>query len=153
ETSNQAGRFWGRAKARVLFTSILTPDFCEYPIDGKLIEAKNNQVHDEVIVGRGHAKRDVLALLFPPTTVYQLLRLPSRGPKLTLDEEVQLTIKIMQPLYQAFAEGGTSVSDHSRQEYLSAPVTSATMNIPSICSKISRGFLALPRWFRIQRSF
>src|SRR5436309_12656359 len=37
DTSTQAGRIWGRAKARVEFTSILAPDFCEYPIDATLI--------------------------------------------------------------------------------------------------------------------
>src|SRR5215831_3709918 len=33
EHSSQAGRLWGRAKAQPVFNSILTPDFCEYPID------------------------------------------------------------------------------------------------------------------------
>src|SRR5262247_680208 len=33
EQSNQAGRLWGRAKAQPVFTSMLTPDLCEYAID------------------------------------------------------------------------------------------------------------------------
>src|SRR5262249_28225347 len=96
--SKQAGHFHGKAKARLALTSILTSDFCEYPIDAKIVEAGRNKVEDGVIVGRGHAKRDAIALFFPPTTVYQLLRIPSRGPKLIVDNETPLTIKLLQPV-------------------------------------------------------
>src|SRR5215510_9056187 len=82
EYSSQAGRLWGRAKVQLVFSSILTPDFCEYAIDARLIGTKKYQVREEVITGRGHARRDAFALLFPPTTLYQLIRLPARGPKL-----------------------------------------------------------------------
>src|SRR5215831_18070498 len=101
ETSSKAGRLWGRAKAQVVFTSILTPDYCEYPIDATLIGTKKYQVREGVIVGRGHPRRDVFALLFPPTTLYQLIRLPARGPKLTMGEEEQLAIKLLDPVYVA----------------------------------------------------
>src|SRR5215831_7653134 len=37
ETSKEAGRLWGRAKAQLVFSSILMSDFCEYPIDATLI--------------------------------------------------------------------------------------------------------------------
>ena len=37
-------------------------------------------------------------LLFPPTTIYQLIRIPSRGPSLVLDAETPITIKLMEPL-------------------------------------------------------
>jgi len=96
--SKQAGHFYGKAKVRIALTSILTSDFCEYPIEAKIIEAGKYKVSDGVIVGRGHAKRDTFALLFPPTTVYQLLRTPSRGPKLLVDNEVPIVIKLLQPL-------------------------------------------------------
>jgi hypothetical protein len=49
-----------------------------------------------VVWGRGHAKRDLVWLLFPPTTIYQLLRTPSRGPKLEIDNETPLTVKLLQ---------------------------------------------------------
>jgi hypothetical protein len=96
--SKQAGHFFGRARARLALTSILTSDFCEYPIEAKIVEAGRNKVSDGVIVGRGHAKRDTIALLFPPTTIYQLLRIPSRGPKLVVDNETVVTIKLLQPV-------------------------------------------------------
>ena len=50
------------------------------------------------MVGRGHARRDLFELLFPPTTIYQLIRIPSRGPSLVLDAETPITIKLMEPL-------------------------------------------------------
>jgi hypothetical protein len=96
--SKEAGRFHGKARLRITLTSILTSDFCEYPIDAKVIEAGRYKVEDNVVWGRGHARRDVLALLFPPTTMYQLLRIPSRGPKLALDNETPLSIKLLEPL-------------------------------------------------------
>src|SRR5262247_2824161 len=46
EHSSQAGRLWGRAIAQPVFTSILTPDFCEYAIDARLIGAKKYQVRE-----------------------------------------------------------------------------------------------------------
>jgi hypothetical protein len=97
--SQQAGRLWGKARAHIVLTSILTPDLCEYPIDAKIVEAGAFNVADNVVSGNGHAKRDAVLLLFPPTTLYQVLRIPSRGPKLVLNTETPITIKLMQPLY------------------------------------------------------
>jgi hypothetical protein len=96
--SKQAGHFYGKAKVRMALTSILTSDLCEYPIDAKIIEVGKYKVSDGVIVGRGHAKRDTFALMFPPTTIYQLLRTPSRGPKLVVDNEDAIIIKLLQPI-------------------------------------------------------
>jgi hypothetical protein len=96
--SKEAGRFYGKAQIRLILDSILTSDSCEYPIDGKIIEVARNKVEDNVIWGGGHARRDVIALLFPPTTVYQLVRIPSRGPKLVVDHETPISIKLMQPV-------------------------------------------------------
>jgi hypothetical protein len=96
--SKQAGRIFGKARLKVTLHSILTSDFCEYPIDAKVIDVGRHKVKDEVVLGAGHAQRDVVALLFPPTTIYQLLRIPSRGPRLVLDNETALNIKLMQPV-------------------------------------------------------
>jgi hypothetical protein len=96
--SKQAGHFYGKAKVRIALTSILTSDFCEYPIDAKIVEVGKYKVSDGVIIGRGHAKRDAFALVFPPTTIYQLLRTPSRGPKLVVDNEVPIVVKLLQPV-------------------------------------------------------
>jgi hypothetical protein len=151
ESSNEAGRFWGRAKARVMFTALLTPDFCEYPIDATLVGAQKYQVDEEMIIGKGHARRDVFALLFPPTTLYQLIRLPARGPKLTIDEEQQLTIKLVQSVYLA-RSGSSPIAANAYGKQQTAPsgtTTSSTLN----CSNIRRGSMAFPLWTGILRSF
>jgi hypothetical protein len=123
--SKQAGHFHGRAKARLALTSILTSDFCEYPIEAKIVEAGRFKVEDGVIVGRGHAKRDAIALFFPPTTVYQLLRIPSRGPKLVVDNETVLTIKLLQPLSLGEASVFRAERNSSNIKTSSVPVLPA----------------------------
>src|SRR5262249_447002 len=95
-----------------VFSSILMPDFCEYPIDAALIGIKRYQVREDVIIGRGHARRDALALLFPPTTLYQLIRLPARGPKLSIRDEDQLTIKLLQPVYEPLSQSDPDRRTH-----------------------------------------
>jgi hypothetical protein len=113
--SKQAGRFRGKAQARIALTSILTADYCEYPIDAAVVEAGPYKIDENVVMGKGHAKRDVFALLFPPTTLYQLLRLPARGPQLIVDNETPLVIKLLQPLSigqpQAALGAGAVVED------------------------------------------
>jgi hypothetical protein len=106
--SKQAGRLWGRAHYEMSIDTILTPNECEYSIDAKLIEAGKYKVKKS-IVGKGHARRDALLWLFPPTTLYQLIRLPARGPKLILDEESSLAIRLLQPVHlqQSDANAGS----------------------------------------------
>src|SRR5262249_23309056 len=97
--SKQAGRLWGRAHLMMTIDSILTPSDCAYSIDSKLIEAGKYKVNKkETVVGKGHARRDVVLWMFPPTTLYQLIRLPARGPKLILDGETNLAIRLLQPV-------------------------------------------------------
>jgi hypothetical protein len=97
--SKQAGRLVGRAQTQIVLTSILAADSCEYPIEAKILEAGHNTVNgDGVVVGRGDARSDLIKLLFPPTTIYQLIRIPSRGPHLVIDRETPITIKLMEPL-------------------------------------------------------
>jgi len=106
--SQEAGRLVGKAQAHIILTSILTADLCEYPIDAKILAAGRFDAEDNVVLGRGHANRDALLLLFPPTTIYQVLRIPGRGPKLVLDSETPLTIKLMQPLHPEQALSSSS---------------------------------------------
>jgi hypothetical protein len=151
ETSGKAGRLWGRAKAQPVFTSILTPDYCEYPIDATLIGTKKYQVHEGVIVGRGHPRRDVLALLFPPTTLYQLIRLPARGPKLTIREEEQLVIKLTQSVYLARSQSDhAGAPDEVRQ--LTPAAVAPRPQTPE-CSKLSSSRVAFPTRLASLRSF
>lgn len=115
--SKQAGRLVGKARLHMTLNSILTSDLCEYPIDAKIIEAGRQKVEDNVVFGRGHWKRDIVTLLFPPTTVYQLLRIPSRGPKLVINNETAMTIKFMEPVSLG---GGTKVAANEEVKNLRA---------------------------------
>jgi hypothetical protein len=116
-TSKQAGRLVGRAQTEVVLTSILTADYCEYPIDAKIQDAGRYTANkDGVVVGRGHARRDVFELLFPPTTLYELIRIPSRGPRLIIDVETPITIKLMEPVtpQSAVPQADVAPSDGQR---------------------------------------
>src|SRR5438876_8898511 len=61
--SKEAGRIYGKAHLRITLTSILTSDLCEYPIVAKIIESGRHKVEDEVVFGRGHARRDLVCRL------------------------------------------------------------------------------------------
>jgi hypothetical protein len=135
-----------------VFTSILTPDYCEYPIDATLIGTGRHQVREETIIGRGHARRDVFALLFPPTTLYQLIRLPARGPKLTIDEEQQLTIKLVQSINLAASESSSIPTVMEQRRQSAAPVTALRSPIVE-CPRMRSGYIAFPGWSGILRSF
>src|SRR5437773_10728755 len=89
----------------------MNSDLCEYPIDAKIVEADRREVKDEVVWGRGHGHRDLIALLFPPSTIYQLVRTPSRGPKLVLDHETPVSIKILEPVSTAVVTTRVSEND------------------------------------------
>jgi len=151
ETSSKAGRLWGRAKAQVVFTSILTPDYCEYPIDATLIGVKKYQIQEGVIIGRGHPRRDALALLFPPTTLYQLIRLPARGPKLSIREEEQLVIKLMQSVYLAGYESDRRGATEQARQFTPAATAAKPQN-PE-CSKLSSSRVTFPTRLGSLRSF
>src|SRR5262245_29463836 len=127
--SKQAGRLLGKARLRMTLNSILTSDFCEYPIDAKFIDAGRQKVEDDVLFGSGHLKRDIVTLLFPPTTIYQLLRIPSRGPKLVINSETALTIKIMESV--SLGSGGKMTANEDI-EVLRARLDKLEKNLAAI---------------------
>ncbi len=48
------------------------------------------------ILGKGHAKRDVIEWMFPPLWPWKVLTLPARGPRPTLKGEETLTLRLME---------------------------------------------------------
>ena len=116
--SKQAGRLWGRAHYAMAIDTILTPNECEYSIDAKVIEAGKYKVKKS-IVGKGHARRDAVLWLFPPTTLYQLIRLPARGPKLTLEAESSIAIRLLQPVH--LQQSDANAGPVGRNAYSEAP--------------------------------
>jgi hypothetical protein len=102
--SKEAGHLWGKARYQLAIETILTPNECEYSMDAKLVQAGKYKVEKAVVIGKGHAGRDLVLFVFPPTTLYQLIRLPARGPKLILDEESILAVRLMQPVHLQLPE-------------------------------------------------
>jgi len=96
--SKDAGHLKGRARYQMSLGSILTPNDCEYALDARVVDAGKYEVQKGAVVGKGHAKRDFLLTLFPPTTLYELVRVPARGPRLVLDNETILAIRLLQPV-------------------------------------------------------
>jgi hypothetical protein len=140
--SKEAGRIVGKARLKITLQSILTSDLCEYPVDAKVVEAGRHKIKDEVVVGKGHAGRDTMALLFPPTTIYQLIRIPSRGPRLVLDNETPLNIKLLQPV--SLAETPTRLSENDQSEAVRTKVDQIEREL-SVMKSALRGQSSLVR--------
>jgi hypothetical protein len=65
-------------------------------VPSKVIAAKDYRVDKKGdIVGKGHAKRDVVEWLIPPLWPWKVLMLPARGPRPTLKGESQITVRLM----------------------------------------------------------
>src|SRR5262252_8422026 len=105
--SDRAGHFVGRSSMEIRLREIITPTGEVYDgVTTKIVDAskkkgqpKNVVKADGNLQGPGHAKRDTFFLLFPPTTVFQLLATPKRGPDLVLPIETRLDVKLMTPIY------------------------------------------------------
>jgi hypothetical protein len=54
---------------------------------------------DGGLQGPVHRGRDTFLLLFPPTTLFQLMATPKRGPDIVLPVESRLYVKLMSPIY------------------------------------------------------
>jgi len=104
--TDRAGHFIGRATIDIRMEKIVTPRGDVYDgLTAKVVDLSNNkgrkgQVRaDGEIEGPVHRKRDAFFLLFPPTTIFQLLALPARGPDVVLPPETRLYVKLMTPIY------------------------------------------------------
>src|SRR5262249_4506522 len=76
------------------------------------------------INGPVHRQRDTLLLLFPPTTFFQLLATPKRGPEVVLPAETRLYVKLMTRIY----------ADGRR-----VPETRAPIIVPQTAPPVMRG--------------
>jgi uncharacterized protein DUF3300 len=104
--SKQAGHFIGRSHMDIRLQEIITPTGESYDgITTKIVDiAKKKGEKGEVradggIQGPVHRGRDAFFLLFPPTTLFQLLATPKRGPDIVLPVETRLYVKLMTPIY------------------------------------------------------
>jgi len=104
--SDRAGHFFGRSHLDIRVQQIITPTGEVYDgVSSKIIDfAKKKGQKGEVkadggIQGPVHRTRDAFLLLFPPTTLFQLMATPKRGPDIVLPVESRLYVKLMTPIY------------------------------------------------------
>jgi hypothetical protein len=95
EADKEPGHFVGKGYLKLEFDRIGFPS-SDVPVPSKVIAAKGYKVdrHGD-IVGRGHATRDVVEWLIPPLWPWKILMLPARGPRPTLKNEEQITVRLM----------------------------------------------------------
>ena len=102
---DRAGHLYGRAAIDIRIEEIVTTDRVYDGLSSKVVEiGKIKNQKGEVkpggeIDGPGHAKRDAFFLLFPPTTIFQIMATPGRGPDVELPVETRLYVKLMSPIY------------------------------------------------------
>ena len=104
--SQRAGHFIGRAHMDIAVQEIITPAGDVYDgVSARIIDVgkrkgeKGEVKVDGGIQGPVHRTRDTILLLFPPTTLFQLLSIPKRGPDVVLPVETRLFVKLMTPIY------------------------------------------------------
>ena len=104
--ADRAGHFIGRSSIDLRIQEIITPTGESYDgLTTKIIDVakkkgeKGEVKRDGIIQGPVHRERDAFLLLFPPTTIFQLLATPKRGPDVILPVETRLYVKLMTPIY------------------------------------------------------
>src|SRR5262249_49581347 len=85
---------------------IITPSGIVYDgLSAKLIDVgrkkgeKGEVKADGEIQGPVHRVRDTFLLLFPPTTAFQLIATPKRGPDVVLPAQRRLYVNLLIPIY------------------------------------------------------
>src|SRR5688572_5036224 len=104
--TDRAGRLVGKSSMEIRLQEIITPTGEVYDgVSTKIVDVAKKKgtkaviKADGMVQGPGHAKRDTFFLLFPPTTVFQLMATPKRGPDVVLPIETRLYVKLMSPIY------------------------------------------------------
>ena len=104
--ADRAGHLFGRSSIDLRVLEIITPSGESYDgLTTKIIDVakkkgeKGEVKRDGIIQGPVHRERDAFLLLFPPTTLFQLLATPKRGPDVILPVETRLYVKLMSPIY------------------------------------------------------
>jgi hypothetical protein len=95
ESFKEPGHFFGKGNLKITFDRIGLPT-TDIPVPSKVIAASGYRVDRKGdILGKGHAKRDVIEWLFPPLWPWKVIMLPARGPRPTLKGEEQVTLRLM----------------------------------------------------------
>lgn len=105
EADKDPGHFVGKGYLKLEFDRIGFPT-SDIPVPSKVIAAKGYRVdrHGD-IVGKGHAKRDTVEWMIPPLWPWKIITLPARGPRPTLKNEEQITLRLMDDIVVPRANG------------------------------------------------
>ena len=96
EADKDPGHFWGKGSLKLVFDRIGLPN-TDVPIDARVVATRGFHVDRQGdILGKGHAKRDLIEWTFPPLWPWKVLTLPVRGPRPTLKGEEVLTLRLME---------------------------------------------------------
>lgn len=123
---DRAGHFIGRSNIDLRVEEIVTGDQVFDGLSTKIVDIGKSKGEkgavkvDGEINGPVHRKRDGFLLLFPPTTIFQLMATPGRGPDVVLPVETELFVKLMSPIYV----------EHQVAETEPAPVPRAAVAAP-----------------------
>jgi hypothetical protein len=98
EADKEPGHFVGKGYLKLEFDRIGFPS-SDVPVPSKVIAAKGYKVDRRGdILGRGHAKRDIVEWLIPPLWPWKIITLPARGPRPTMKGEEQITVRLMEDI-------------------------------------------------------
>jgi len=138
---DRAGYLFGRSTIDIRIQEIVTADRVYDGLSTKVVEiGKIKNEKGEIkpggeINGPGHAKRDAFFLLFPPTTIFQIMATPGRGPDVELPVETRLYVKLMSPIYVERQVAEVKPSPISRSAVappvVQSPAIAVTQYIPA----------------------
>jgi len=91
------GHFWGKGFLKLEFDRIGLPG-TDLPLSAKMIAVSGGYRVDKEgkIIGKGHAKRDIVEWMLPPLWPWKILTLANRGPRPRLKGETRVTLRLME---------------------------------------------------------
>ena len=99
EDYKDPGHFVGKGWMELKFDHMVIMPDTVVPVNARVVDAPGYKVDSQGrILGKGHAVRDAVMWSIPVLWPLDLLMLPMRGPRPTLKEETQLTLKVMNDL-------------------------------------------------------
>jgi hypothetical protein len=147
--SKDPGHFWGKGWLKLEFDRISLPD-TTLPIPAKIVAVRGYRVNREgKIIGHGHPRRDAIEWLIPPLWPWKVVSLPARGPRPTLKEETQVTLRLMDDVEVPVAASASRplaarptpwrppVESSARPVNGSFPIRYLPTNIPAMQSEAS----------------
>ncbi len=96
EAYKNPGHFVGKGWMELSFNRLFIEPNMVVPIQTKVVGVSGYNIDRQGrILGRGHAVRDTVEWMIPILWPIDLMTLPRRGPRPTLQPETQLTLKVM----------------------------------------------------------